>query len=376
MRLTRRAWLAGAASSRFAAARPRAYRAVLIGATSRGGYGHDWDLAWNGTGRVTVTAVADPDEAGRKRAMERSGAARGYADYREMISREKPDLATICPRWLDQRVAMFTAAAQAGAHILMEKPFAASLRDADLMVATAERYGVKVQVGHTARAAAVTARVRDLLGGGSLGDLLEVRARGKEDGRAGGEDLMVLGTHTFDLMRYFAGNPEWVFAHVSERGRDLTGTMMHSAGEPVGLVGGDQVAAMFCFPSSLHAYFGSKPGQDQSGRRFGITLYGSRGVIFVPLFDVPSSPAYLLRNPAWVGDEGHRWERIDYPAGTAVSTRGAINQIMALDLLDAIEQDREPLCGARDGRWTVEMVAGVYQSQFARRPVDFPLTNR
>jgi len=271
---------------------------------------------------------------------------------------------------------MFTAAAQAGAHILMEKPFAASLGDADLMVATAERYGIKVQVGHTARAAAVTARVRDLLRGGSLGDLLEVRARGKEDGRAGGEDLMVLGTHTFDLMRYFAGNPEWVFAHVSERGRNLTGAMMHSAGEPVGLVGGDQVAAMFCFPGNLHAYFGSKPGQDQSGRRFGITLYGSRGVIFVPLFDVPSAPAYLLRNPAWVGDGNHRWERIDYPAGTEVSTRGAINQIMARDLLDAVEQDREPLCGARDGRWTVEMVAGVYQSQFARRPVDFPLTNR
>ena len=36
---------------------------------------------------------------------------------------------------------------------------------------------------------------------GRLGDVLEVRARGKEDSRGGGEDLMVLGTHLFDLMR-------------------------------------------------------------------------------------------------------------------------------------------------------------------------------
>ena len=43
---------------------------------------------------------------------------------------------------------------------------------------------------------------------GRLGQLLEIRARGKEDTRAGGEDLIVLGTHCFDLMRYFAGDPE------------------------------------------------------------------------------------------------------------------------------------------------------------------------
>src|SRR6478672_7920533 len=113
------------------AAPARRYRVAIIGDTGRGNYGHDWDLSWNSIPNVDVVAVADPDEAGRGRGLSRSRARKGYADYREMLAREHPDIVTICPRWLDQRVAMVTAAAEAGAHILMEKPFARSLVEAD-----------------------------------------------------------------------------------------------------------------------------------------------------------------------------------------------------------------------------------------------------
>ena len=52
--------------------------------------------------------------------MQRCRAARGYRDYREMLSKEKPDLVSIGPRWTDQRRDMVTAAAEAGAHIMLE----------------------------------------------------------------------------------------------------------------------------------------------------------------------------------------------------------------------------------------------------------------
>src|SRR5690242_5678579 len=115
MSLSRRA-LAGAALAQWLEGqiRPaRKYRAVLIGHTGRGNFGHDWDLSWNGFSSVEVVAAADPDEAGLSRAVSRSGARRGYADYRRMLEKEKPDLVTICPRWMDQRAAMFTAAVEA-----------------------------------------------------------------------------------------------------------------------------------------------------------------------------------------------------------------------------------------------------------------------
>jgi predicted dehydrogenase len=351
----------------------RKYRVALVGDTGHGNYGHDWDLAWTGFPNVEVVAVADPSEAGRRKAMQRSHARTGYADYRKMLAAEKPEIVTICPRWLDQREPMVTAAAEAHAHILLEKPFAQSLEEADRMVAISERNGIKIQVGHSARPMAVTQKVRTILREGQLGTLLEMRARGKEDKRAGGEDLMVLGTHTFDLMRYFAGDPQWVFAHVTDGTREVARGMGRNGSEPIGKIAGDNVAAMFGFPGGVHGYFGSEANDVLDGRRFGITLYGSKAIVFVPLSDVPSEPPYLLRQPRWVDG---KWERIEYPPDAPALKREQVNAAMAADLLDAIEGDRQPICSARDGRWAVEMVAGIYQSQLAQARVSFPLTKR
>jgi predicted dehydrogenase len=353
------------------------YRAAMIGHTGRGDYGHGWDTAWNRFPSVEVVAVSDPDDSGRKLAMSRSRAARGYRDYREMLAKERPDLVTICPRWADQRVAMVRAAAECGAHILMEKPFAQNLSDADAMIEIADARKIRIQVGHTARVMPVTRLARQLVAGGGLGQILEARARGKEDRRAGGEDLMVLGTHTFDLWRHLLGDPLWVFAHVSEKGGELRPAMLREASEPVGKIGGDNIAAMFAFPGGVHAYFGSMTNDGPPSRRFGATFYASRGFVYVPLTAVPSVAPYVLRDPAWVSDrDGAKWERIDYPPGERFATREDANHAMAADLLHAVENRREPVCNARDGRWAIEMVAGIYESQFAHAPVPFPLRTR
>ena len=356
----------------------RKYRAAVAGHTGLGDYGHDWDRAWHGIANVEVTAIADANEAGRQRAVARadSSGVKGYADFREMIRREKPDIVNICPRTLDERIAMVTAAAEAGAHILMEKPFARNLREADAIEALANKHKIKLQLGHSARAISVSAGALDLLRSGKLGVLQEIRARGKEDRRAGGEDLIVLGTHCFDLMRYFTGtDPEWVFAHATDKGRELTPAMMRPASEAVGQIGGDNINAMFGFPDGVHAYFASKANDVATGRRFGVSLYGSRGFVFVPLSAVPSDEPYHLDSPAWVPEKGEEWARIPYAKGKP-SHRHFANRAMALDLLEAIETGREPLCNARDGRWTIEMVAGVYESQWSGARMRFPLSKR
>ena len=353
----------------------RKYRAVIIGDTGQEDYGHGWDLAWQGIPAVQVVAVAGPDGERRRKAMKITGAPRGYRDYHEMLAKEKPDLATICPTRLGERLPMVTAAAENGAHILIEKPFARDLREADAIVAITEKHGVTVQVGHTARIIPVTMAVKSLLDKGELGVLLEMRGRGKEDGRAGGTDLMVLGTHVFDLMRYFAGDPSWVFAHVSEQGSELRPNM-RKQDDSAGLVGGDRVEAVFAFPHGVHGHFSSKLN-DGWRRRFGVTLYGSRGFVVLPLTKVPSIAPYMLRGRSWIPERGdERWERVDYPPGEVMSTREDVNRAMAMDLLAAIENKRSPVCSARDSRWTIEMVAGIYQSQWSGGRVALPLSAR
>jgi predicted dehydrogenase len=336
-----------------------------------------WDTAWNNFPSIEVVAVADPDETGRLGAMKRSGAKRGYADYHEMLSKEKPDLVAICPRHLDQRLDMATAAADTGAHILIEKPFARNLREADAVVAAAERNKIKIQVGHIARTAPVALRLRRMILEGEIGMLQEIRARGKEDRRAGGEDLMVLGTHTHDFLRMFAGDPKWVFAHVTHDGQEMDLAHAHTGMEPLGLVAGNQVAAMYCFGNGVHGYFASKASDATSAARYGVTFYGSKGVIAFPMDSYPGGNPSILRSASWLPEgEKIRWQRIEVPPEEQVDTREKANAMMVADLLEAIEQDREPACSARDGRWSVEMVMGVYQSQKTGARVAFPLKDR
>jgi predicted dehydrogenase len=369
--MNRRAFLSTATAF---AASPARYRAVVIGHTGFGNFGHDWDTAFNGIPGVEVLAVADADPAGREKARARAAAPRGYADYREMIAKEKPNLVAICPRSLSERLPMFTAAVEAGAHIVMEKPFARDLREADRMVELAERQKIKVQVGHTARPTPFTRRVKKLLDEGHIGVLMEMRARGKEDRRAGGEDMMVLGTHLFDLMRYYAGDPVWATAHVTWKGRPITRDDAREATEPLGPVAGDEVAATYLFKSGVHGYFASRPNDTVSGDRFGLTLYGSKGAIFVPTTAVPGGPPNVLLSRSWASGE---WRALPAASEDPAGERRSANRIMVDDLLHAVENGREPVCNHRDGRWAVEMTLAVYESHLkGGTRVALPLVNR
>lgn len=364
--MDRRGFVAAAAGA--AGTAGQKHRVVIIGHTGRGNFGHDWDIAFQGLANVEVAAVADPVESGREAARNRSGAARAYADYHEMLAKEKPGIVAICPRWADQRVAMVQAAAEAGAHILMEKPFAATLEQARRLLDLTRRRKVKVQIGHVARLMPETVLARKLFEQGAIGKLLEIRARGKEDRRAGGEDMMVLGTHCFDLMRLFAGDPSWVFAHLTQAGQEVRTDHFRQGSEPIGPIAGDEVAAMFYFDRGVHGYFGSRTNDVLNGPRFGVTLLGSQGALWIPLTAVPSDPPFLLRSTSWASGA---WQRMDPPQ--RLKNRQEVNRVMAADLIDAIEKDREPACSARDGCWTIEMVAGVYAAHQAQRRVAFPL---
>ena len=52
------------------------------------------------------------------------------------------------------------------------------------------------------------------------------------------------------------------------------------------------------------------------------------------------------------------------------------NALMVLDLFQAIEQDRKTACNEEDGRWTVEMISGIYEAQRSGGRVMFPLKER
>lgn len=377
----RRTFLGCGLSAAAALANPgKKYRVAVIGHTGRGNYGHGIDTVWSAFEQMEVVAVADPDVAGRAAAMKRTRAKRSYVDYHEMLRVEKPDLVGIGPRWLDQRVAMITAAADAGAHIYTEKPFAATPADADRIVEAVRRNKVKCQIAHQMRTAPYTLRARAMVDAGEIGSIQEVRVRGKEDRRAGGEDMMVLGSHVFDMMRYFLGNPKWVVSHVTADGEEMTAKHVRTPTEPIGPIAGNQISAMFAFDRGVHGYFASRATDQTDPLRFGTWLYGSKGVLFLPNAIYPQGGLWVLRSPAWLPNERTPWERIDARLDTArlnmTNEREIANALMVADLVGAIEQDARPCCNEEDGRWTIEMIHSVYQAQMSGERVSFPLRSR
>jgi len=197
------------------------YTVAVIGRTGRGNYGHGLDTAWNDFPNVKIIAVADDNKSGLAAKAEQLRVSKSYTDYRKMLDETKPDIVAICPRWVDQHSDMAVAAAQRGIHVYMEKPFCRTPAEADEIIAACERSHVKLAIAHPTRYSPKLQTVKQLIASGAIGNLLEFRARGKEDRRGGGEDLWVLGTHVLDMIQSIAGKPQWCQATVTFQGKPI-----------------------------------------------------------------------------------------------------------------------------------------------------------
>lgn len=196
------------------------WRAAIIGHSGRGDYGHGLDVIFNDLPGVSVVAIADPVAGGREAAAKRSGALRQYSDYREMLAKEKPQLVSIAPRWSEHHHAMGLAALEAGAHLYMEKPITTTLAEADELIALAGKRRLKIAVAHQMRLAPNIVHLKRKLAEGLIGEVVQIRSWGKQDHRAGGEDMIVLGTHLFDMMRNLVGDASSCSARILHDGRD------------------------------------------------------------------------------------------------------------------------------------------------------------
>ncbi|MSR31052.1 MAG: Gfo/Idh/MocA family oxidoreductase [Gemmataceae bacterium] len=355
-------------------------RVAVIGRTGKGGYGHGLDVVWKGFDEVEIVAVADENEAGLKTAVSRLGAKTGYADYRQMLEKEKPQIVSVGDRFLDLHKDMVVACAENGASVFLEKPMARNLAEADEMIAVCERHHVKLAIAHQTRYSPRMAQVKKMIAEGQLGDLIEMHGRGKEDTRGGGQDLMVLGTHIFDLMRYFAGHPKLCFSKILVNGQPATRADIKEGGEGMGPILGDHLWAAYNFDNGLLGTFGTHKAKAGAGQRFALHLYGTKGAIHVATGGLAS--AWYCDNPSWSPTRGKiNWQEITSqgvgkPETLKEGGLGQGNGWIVKDLLEAIAKDRQPLGSGYDGRGALEMIMGVYESFRVGAPVEMPLKNR
>jgi predicted dehydrogenase len=346
-------------------------RAAIIGHTGRGDYGHDLERIFVQRPGIQVTAIADPVASGRDRVARALGVSQTYADWRELLERERPELVCIAMRHADQHAEIALGCLRAGAHLFLEKPFTCDPAEADAVLAEAQRRQRRIAVAHTMRRMPIAQRLRQALAEGRIGELREMRAFGKQDARAGGEDLMVLGTHLFDFFRAFAGDPRWCTAQVLHQGRDLQRSDRRLVKDNVGWVAGDQVWAQFAFDHGVHATFTSDASRRETAGHWGMELHGTKGVFRLHGDLAPN--VFLRMTGAGDGSQATTWQPLDAELArqAPVHHRDPVD-----DWLAAIESNREPECSGRNGAWAVEMVAGVYTAALTGQRTAFPLARR
>jgi predicted dehydrogenase len=346
----------------------------VIGHTGQGNYGHGEDTVWLKLPQTKIIAVADADPKGLAEAAKRLGGVQAYADYKVMLASAKPDIAAICSRHIHEHRDMIVAAIEAGVKgIYIEKPFVRTLAEADEIVKLCADKGVRLAIAHRNRYHPVVDVVKKLVASGEIGELKEVRVRGKQDQRGGGLDLWVLGGHGFNLATLFTGPAISCEATIHVEGRPATKADIRPGDEGVGLIVGDEIHARYETKSGIPLYFDSKKGKPAKGTPFGARLIGTKGVISLQIDEEPLAILERdgVKTPITTAGIG-KPEPIKDIRLINGGHHGAIR-----DLLAAIAEKREPLCGPEAGLETVELTLGVFASFAAGgKKVALPLDDR
>jgi UDP-N-acetylglucosamine 3-dehydrogenase len=156
---------------------------------------------------TTLVGVADPSETSR-RSCRAPASARPYEDYRKMLDVERPDyLVVSVPTDLHSEVAC--EALNRGIHVLVEKPIAKTIAEAEQMIAKAKEQGVMLMVGHIERFNPAVQAIKRSVEERALGPLFQLHARRLSPFPARIGDVGVildLATHDIDAMHFVTGS--------------------------------------------------------------------------------------------------------------------------------------------------------------------------
>ncbi len=178
-------------------------RVAVIGV---GAMGRNHVRIYNEMDDVELVGVADGDFAVAEKVGKKFGVT-PYADYRELLEKERPDAASIAvPTSIHKEVAMDCISA--GVHVLVEKPIAATVGDGREMIGAARENGVVLAVGHVERFNPAIIELRRRIGEGQLGRIFQIHARrlGPFPSRIRDVGVVIdLATHDLDVMRFVTG---------------------------------------------------------------------------------------------------------------------------------------------------------------------------
>lgn len=169
-------------------------------------------------GPARLVVCADVDEKRAKSLASGFPGCEATSDWASAVCRENVDIVIVATT-NDALVETSLAAAQAGKHVLVEKPAARNVAELDRLIDAVQKNNVQVRVGFNHRYHPALLKARELVDAGELGELMFVRGRYGHGGRkgydrewradpalSGGGELIDQGVHMIDLSRWFLGD--------------------------------------------------------------------------------------------------------------------------------------------------------------------------
>jgi UDP-N-acetylglucosamine 3-dehydrogenase len=192
---------------------------MRAGVLGLGSMGRNHVRVWQAVDGVELVAVADPRPEAVKLTIQGSS-LRGYADAATMLAEQELDLVSVvAPTSMHHDLTV--AALDAGCHVLVEKPIAATRGEGEAMVAAAAANHRMLTVGHIERFNPAIVELRRRLRAGELGRIFQVRATrlGPFPDRIRDVGVVVdLAPHDLDVMRFLLGSdPVRVYAETEQR---------------------------------------------------------------------------------------------------------------------------------------------------------------
>ena len=165
-----------------------------------------------------LLAVADPDAPHANAIAQRYG-CRAYADYREMLTAERPD-AVIAAVPTSLHTAVASRVIEHGCHLLVEKPLADTPAAAHQLVKAAQDRGVRLAVGHIERFNPAVRQLREIITAGTLGHILSCSAKrvGLPSPHLDETNVVIdLAVHDLDVISFLLGGRPQVVSAVTGR---------------------------------------------------------------------------------------------------------------------------------------------------------------
>jgi UDP-N-acetyl-2-amino-2-deoxyglucuronate dehydrogenase len=287
-----------------------------------------------------------------------------YTNFADLINRDDIDVISICtPSGIHLEPAL--AAAQAGKHLIIEKPIEIKLERADQIISACQAANVKLAVIFQNRFGEAVQRLRRAVQQGQLGKLILGDGyvkwhrtqkyydtgswRGTLKGDGGGA-LINQAIHTIDLLQWIMGPVKTVYGKV--------GTFTHNIeGEDLGMaLLTFENGAMGMIEGSTSIY----PGFPER-----LEIHGEKGTVILQSGRIKT---WEIQGVKQKSEEIFADEKSDGASDPmAISIEGHLAQYQ--DFINAVHENREPLVNGIEGRKSLEIVTAIYRSSREGKPI-------